>query len=465
MLRPKSQLNLQNAREYFREHLCVGDYYSEGKQVMGEWLGRGTDMLGLRGQVGERNFLALCDGLHPGTGDLLTQRRNTVRWEDGRQTANRRIFHDFTISPPKSVSVVGLIADSRIVDLHERAVRTAMTELEKMAETRVRRSKRNDSRVTGNLVAACFRHDTSRELDPHLHTHCVVFNATFDPVEGRWKALQTEGMYRAQKFAENLYYHELAKGLRGLGYQIENNARDFEIRGVPAGVIARFSKRHDQIAAEAERQVAEGYSGDVGELRTRIAHEHRRRKVKNAAADELRDYWRFQLETDEWDALQRLQDPAEAQRETVDVRAAVTWAEGHLFERRAVVSDFELMSAALARGRGQDFDLAVLSRAVAERGYVRQEGSRKLTSRELLGYELEIVLSVRDGRNCFIGFNCSYVPDSALSGEQARAARRILTSEDFVTLFRGGAGTGKTRTIAEIQRGLPRSAFSSGGTP
>jgi ATP-dependent exoDNAse (exonuclease V) alpha subunit len=35
-----------------------------------------------------------------------------------------------------------------------------------------------------------------------------------------------------------------------------------------------------------------------------------------------------------------------------------------------------------------------------------------------------------------------------------RAARRILTSQDFVTLFRGGAGTGKTRTIAEIQRGL-----------
>jgi hypothetical protein len=33
MLRPKPQLNLQNAREYFREHLCVGDYYSEGQKV------------------------------------------------------------------------------------------------------------------------------------------------------------------------------------------------------------------------------------------------------------------------------------------------------------------------------------------------------------------------------------------------------------------------------------------------
>ena len=118
---------------------------------------------------------------------------------------------------------------NRLVAVHDHAVRHAMSELEKLAQTRVRKAGRQDSRPTGNIVAACFRHDTSRELDPHLHTHCVVFNATFDAVEGRWKALQTEGMYKAQKFAENLYYHELSRGLRSLGYEIENNARDFEI--------------------------------------------------------------------------------------------------------------------------------------------------------------------------------------------------------------------------------------------
>jgi conjugative relaxase-like TrwC/TraI family protein len=92
-----------------------------------------------------------------------------------------------------------------------------MIELEKFAETRVRKSGQNGDRVTGNIIGAAFRHDTSRELDPHLHTHCVVLNATFDPVENRWKALGAVGMYRAQKFAENCYYHDLAKGLRGLG--------------------------------------------------------------------------------------------------------------------------------------------------------------------------------------------------------------------------------------------------------
>jgi len=162
MLRPRPQLNLRNAREYFREHLCIGEYYAEGQKVVGEWLGQGAYDLGLSGVVGEKAFLALCEGRHP-TGEWLTQRHNTVRREKDRMTANRRIFHDFAISPPKSVSVVALYQDPRIVELHRRAVVVAMTELEKLAETRVRKGRQLSDRVTGNMVAACFQHETSRD--------------------------------------------------------------------------------------------------------------------------------------------------------------------------------------------------------------------------------------------------------------------------------------------------------------
>ncbi len=461
MLRPKAQLNLQNAREYFREHLCVGDYYSEGQKITGEWLGLAAKELGLTDVVSEKDFLALCEGRNPQTGHRLTQRRNTVRSENGKLTANRRIFHDFTISPPKSVSIVALCEDKRIVELHDRAVRQAMVELEKFAGTRVRRARQNGSRVTGNIVAASFRHDTSRELDPHLHTHCVVFNATFDPVEGRWKALQTEGMYRAQKFAENLYYHELSKGLRALGYEIENNARDFELKHVPRSVIACFSKRHEQIEAEAQRQKMEGYNGDMGELRTRIAHEHRRRKMKNSTADELRSYWKQQIAVDDCRALENLRQPGERQTQAVDLRTIVAWADQHLFERRSVVNDYELKSAALARGRGEKFDLADLDPVIAARGYSRIDGEPyKLASRELLGCELEIVLAARDGHNRHVDLCRDYDTDPGLSSEQARAAKQILSSHDFITLFRGGAGTGKSHTLKEVEK-----AISAVGTP
>jgi hypothetical protein len=41
----------------------------------------------------------------------LTQRLNTTRIKDGRPAANRRIFYDFTFSPPKSVSLVALAGE------------------------------------------------------------------------------------------------------------------------------------------------------------------------------------------------------------------------------------------------------------------------------------------------------------------------------------------------------------------
>jgi conjugative relaxase-like TrwC/TraI family protein len=455
MLRPKPQLNLQNAREYFREHLCVGDYYSEGQKVTGEWLGEAARKLGLTDRVSEKDFLALCEGRNPQTGGRLTQRLNTVRSENGKLTANRRIFHDFTISPPKSVSIVALCEDQRIVELHDRAVRLAMTELEKFAETRVRKGGSQDSRSTGNIVAARFRHDTSRDLDPHLHTHCAVFNATFDAVEGRWKALQTEGMYRAQKFAENVYYHELSRGLRALGYEIENNARDFEIRGVPRNVIACFSKRHEQIEAEAKRQVAQGYDGDLGELRTRIAHEHRQRKMKNSTADELRSYWKNQMTAEDRRAMENLGRPVERQTQAADVRAVMGWAEDHLFARRSLVNEYELKSLALARGRGDNFDLADLDRAVAARNYFRPANEpHKVAPLELAGCEGEIIRAVQTGMSTFFDLCPAYQPDPGLSAEQARAAQKLLKSHDFVTLFRGGAGTGKSHTLKEVERAV-----------
>jgi len=455
MIQTKIQFSLGNAKRYFREHLCTGDYYSEARQVKGEWFGLGAEKLGLKGTVRETDFLALCEGQHPGTGHKLGQRINTVRREAGRLTANRRIFFDFTIAPPKSVSVVALYQDERIVALHNRAVRAAMAELETFAATRVRKSGANGDRPTGNVIGVSFRHETSRELDPHLHTHCVVFNATFDPAEDRWKALETADMYRAQSFAANLYRHELCRGLRDLGYQIENHARGFEIKGVPASVVALFSKRHRQIDDEAAAKLAKGaLVGNVKELRERIAHGNRRRKLKDSTADRLRPAWSKEMQPADRAALASLRPASVGPRDRADVAAVVAWAEEHLFERRAVVNEHELMASALERGRGQDFALVDLRRVIAARDYVREAGSTKLTSREALGRELEVVMAARDGRNRHAVLNGDYRPSSDLTPEQAAAVERILGTRDFVTLLRGGAGTGKSFALKEIERGL-----------
>jgi len=207
----------------------------QAAKLAGQWFGLGAERLGLTSKVGAEAFLRLCENQHPALGKTLTQRLNTTRMDEASDnSANRRIFYDFTFSPPKSVSVAALVgADDRILEAHAHAVRSALKEFEAFATTRVRIGNANCDRSTGNFTAAMFTHDTSRALDPHLHTHCIIFNATFDAVENRWKALQNFELLRARKFAENLYYHELARKLRSFGYEIRNQARgDFQIEEI-----------------------------------------------------------------------------------------------------------------------------------------------------------------------------------------------------------------------------------------
>ena len=300
MLSPKTQYNLSNARSYFSEHLCVGDYYSENERVHGEWLGTGAQMLGLSGAVEQEQFIALCENRNPQTAERLTLRNKTTRNDGEREVANRRVFYDFTLSPPKSVSVAALVVcDEQITAAHASAVRTAMKELERYAATQVHAGRNHCDRTTGNFIAALFQHDTSRALDPHLHTHCIVFNATHDITEQRWKALQNHGMLSAQKFVENVYYHELAQELLRLGYSVVNNARgDFELAEIPVKVRECFSKRHQEIDAKTAALLAnhsDKAEGNIADIREHIAHKDRGRTLPPLPKEKLRTFWRSQM--------------------------------------------------------------------------------------------------------------------------------------------------------------------------
>ena len=226
----------------------------EGRSVSGQWIGEGSKELKLSGVTTEKDFLNLCHNIHPQTGEQLTPRMNTKRNTVDKnanvhESANRRVFYDFTLSPPKSVSIAALVGnDRRIIEAHDEAVTVAMRHLQIYAATRVRKQNQYSQRATGNVVGAVFRHDTSRALDPHLHSHCILFNATWDATEGRWKALEACEMVTAQKFVRNVYYHEMVRSLQKFGYGVENNPRgDFEIIGVGKELIDRFSKRHREI--------------------------------------------------------------------------------------------------------------------------------------------------------------------------------------------------------------------------
>ena len=104
-------------------------------------------------------------------------------------------------------------------------------------------------------VVATFRHDTSRNLDPLLHTHAVVANMVRG-ADDKWRTMSNEKLYANKMLIGAIYRTELARGLEGFGYRVEKTHADgrFEIAGVPRDVIEAFSTRRAEIEKAMEER-------------------------------------------------------------------------------------------------------------------------------------------------------------------------------------------------------------------
>ena len=253
------------------------------------WAGRGAEELGLSGPVDSSAFRAILEGEVPGGRQL------------GRKDLDGNIQHrpgrDVTLSAPKSVSLLALVGgDERIVEAHDRAVGRTLAWIEKNAvETRMQDRETGAMVRAGGqkMVAATFRHDTSRNLDPQLHTHAVVANMV-QGEDQKWRTMVDDGLFKGKMTIGAIYRAELAQGLHDLGYGIEKTHPDgrFEIAGVSREVIEEFSTRRSEIEA-AMREHGLGRTGDNPHLAARATLMTRAAK-RDVERGELRRSWERQ---------------------------------------------------------------------------------------------------------------------------------------------------------------------------
>ena len=455
---------------YAQRHLEHSDYYDEHRRVQGEWNGRGAELLGLGGNVTPEQFEAIREGLNPETGEFLRPRHSADRAkENGSEQSKGRSLYDLTFSPPKSISIQALVGgDDRLVAAHDKAVREALAEAESHSATRVRLNGANENRATGNWIVAAYRHDTSRELDPQLHTHAVAANLTYDGVEGRWKALQASGLYERRAYLTEVYRNALAREVRGLGYEIEprreSQGRDhgFEIRGVSNELLERYSVRSAQRDAAIEQFTAKHGRKPTDNEVAVLVRESRSDKLAEISTERVREQQQARLAPEEKHTLQHLRAESLERyplilRESSQASESLQYAKEHLFERNSVVRDHELMTEALRHGRGQ-IDPGQLRGALEleqSHGSLIRAGDN-LATRESLEREQRMIASVDRGIGRYerLGGEREFHRSEHLREEQQRAAHQVLDSRDFAINLRGAAGTGKTATLHEIDRGL-----------
>ena len=454
------------------------------------WAGKGAEELGLKGPVDPDTFRAILEGKVPDGSDTRLGRRG----KDGEIL--HRPGRDLTFSAPKSVSIAALVGgDDRIVEAHDRAVKATLAWVEKnAAETRMKAPETGRmGRVGGQkIVAATFRHDTSRNLDPQLHSHSVIANMV-QGEDGKWRSMANEGLYARQKLIGMLYRNELAGGLARLGYGIEKTHADgrFEIAGVSRDTIEAFSTRRAEIeAAMAERNL--GNSADNPRLAERAALMTRAAK-RDIDRGELRDAWRKQAAGLGLDAPAlvgeavamgvgpAMHGPESAPERTVSSETpvaatpdavgpdgaandrnaaseAVAWAMAHLSEREAVFARADLLAAALAYAPGTiavaeaEREVAGLEKAGALHAVDMHGAEDSLATDRTVGEERETVASMRAGQSRgavpMRGWQVQgYLSKGPLTAGQKDAVKLILAAEDRVIGVQGYAGSGKTTML------------------
>jgi len=439
-------------------HKYFFGYYAEAELDISKWYGKGAEKIGLNGEIQEKDFQAICNNTNPQNDEQLT----------ARNAKNRTVAYDFTFSVPKSVSLVyALTKDKEILSAFQNAVDKTMREIEKDAETRVRINGQHENRKTGNLVWGCFTHGQSRPVDgipePQTHKHVCVFNATYDEIEDKWKAVQFRNLKANAPYYETLMRSHFADEMQMVGYDIERVKNDFEIKGFERSTIEKYSSRTKQIE-DKSKELGIIYAEDKAALgaKTRV------QKLKDLDQKALEAEWRSRLTMGE---LNLINNAKKDRRDIggnngLNAKEAIEYSLSHNLERKSTATEKEIYLHALKRSYGSATPEQVKTELLKRKDLLSKtdaHGNKVYTTKEALAEEQALKKSAREGRGTLKPIFAGYsIKNDKLTPEQSRAVHHALNSKDFITIISGGAGTGKTWSIKEVAEGAKEKGVNFG---
>jgi conjugative relaxase-like TrwC/TraI family protein len=504
---------------YYLDSVAKGveDYYAGHGEAAGVWMGAGAGLLGLSDEVAGDDLVAVLAGCAPDGSALVSGKA---------AAAGRLAGFDLTMSAPKSVTLLFALGDDIVRDVtraaHDVAVSQALGYLEAEAARLRRGHDGTQVEAAVGLVAAGFRHRTSRAGDPQLHTHVLVANLA-PARDGRWSALDGRAVYAHARTAGFLYQAALRGELtRRLGVQWGPVRRGVaEVTGFSRAEVAEFSQRRAEItAAMAARGTVSARGAQAAALDTRQAKDPDQRidvsplwdvnaRSYDVEPPALVEVWRARGDAIGLTAAEVRSRTGPARQPWFDelgagealMASSGLTARASSFDRRDVLR-------ALAERAAEGASVADL-RARADRfltrpGLVRLDGGGggsggagsttasgggagrlarsdvirrtdgsvvaaqtgdRWTTVELLAVEADLLDRARVGRGAAVGVAGPAAVDAVLAArptlgeEQAAMVRHLTTSGAGIDVVIGAAGTGKTFALDAA-----RAAWAASGT-
>ncbi len=481
-------------------YFAADNYYARADaDRSGQWIGKGADLLGLKGRVETKAFDALLRGELP----------------DGSNVGNHGQWHrpgtDLTFSLPKSWSLLALLGkDERIVEAYREAVIETLAWAEKnAAETRLVEKGQVRTVATGNLAIGLFQHDTNRNQEPNLHFHAVVANVTRGP-DGVWRTLKNDRLWSLNTLLNSIAMARFRTSVEKLGYETGPALKhgNFEARGIGREQLMAFSTRRQEVLDARRGSGLE--AGRIAALATRSAKEAIEdrgaltvrwdRAAKDIGLDlrPLVDAAQLRVARQDREAarpatlvergIARLRefaariageerDPLVPNHvlkkgpEAIAAAQAVASGVRHLSQREAGFEREALYKAALDFGLPTTIDhVEAAVRSLVRSGHLL-EGTGKhrgwAASREAVEIETRILAWAAEGKGAIepgiagdegenrVQASAEINHGFKLNGGQLGAARLILSSTDRTIAIQGVAGAGKSsvlKPVAEVLR-------------